>query len=288
MRFFSCIVRNKERTEIEVPDGLCLKVRVAALNPADLKCEFASLQVKTSVEREATLLSCFSNSSQLTVSLQHIFSSMDSPIEFSAIGGSVHLSGNWMVDEEDLSIFDEASDSVVSDIPLEVVGESIHPSSEKAEVVTTEAAIRAVKKRTSNKRARNGQIVEENSLQAPSIVVAQGAPEDSSHLRKRWNVKPQNDEGLLVDDPCCVTKSNGVLVKDYVIGRGKEPKLGAEVKIVYEGMFPDGRIFDSKLKRKKPFVFRKGTGDVVRGLDLGIAGMRVGGSREITIPSELG
>ena len=78
------------------------------------------------------------------------------------------------------------------------------------------------------------------------------------------------------------------MITDYVIGKGIEPKSGAKVKITYDGMYPDGRVFDSNQFRSKPFQFRKGTQQVIRGLDLGLEGLRVGGSREIVIPSELG
>jgi len=105
---------------------------------------------------------------------------------------------------------------------------------------------------------------------------------------KRWKVKPQNDEGILVPEPRTLRKPSGVTITDYVVGLGGEPKLGSKIKIIYEGMFPDGTIFDANLKRTKPLVFRKGTGQVIRGLDLGLEGMQVGGSREVDIPSELG
>ena len=72
------------------------------------------------------------------------------------------------------------------------------------------------------------------------------------------------------------------------IGTGEPTKSGRVVKITYEGMFPDGRIFDKNLSTKAPFSFRLGAGSVVRGMDTGVAGMRVGGFRELIIPSELG
>ena len=53
-------------------------------------------------------------------------------------------------------------------------------------------------------------------------------------------------------------------------------------------MFTNGKVFDKNLKQSRPLVFRKGTGEVVRGLDLGLQGMRVGGCREIVVPPELG
>jgi FK506-binding nuclear protein len=82
-------------------------------------------------------------------------------------------------------------------------------------------------------------------------------------------------------------RPSGILVTDYILGAGKEPKLGSRVRVTYEGMFLDGTVFDKNVKRSKPLVFRKGVGEVVRGLDHGLDGMRIGGAREIVVPSEL-
>ena len=106
--------------------------------------------------------------------------------------------------------------------------------------------------------------------------------------RKSWKVKPNSDEGVLVPCPKVMKKSSGISITDYILGNGVEPKLGSKVHITYEGSYPDGTIFDARLKQKQPFTFRKGTAQVIRGLDLGIEGMRVGGSREILIPPSLG
>jgi len=108
------------------------------------------------------------------------------------------------------------------------------------------------------------------------------------NLRKFWKVKPQNDEGVLVSKVKPVFRLKGLKCTDYVIGNGEIPGPGSAVKITYTGLLPDGTVFDSRLKRLAPFVFRKGVNQVVKGLDLGIEGMKVGGSREISVPPELG
>jgi FKBP-type peptidyl-prolyl cis-trans isomerase len=81
----------------------------------------------------------------------------------------------------------------------------------------------------------------------------------------------------------------GVLVKDIVIGSGAAVKLGRNVSILYQGAFPSGKVFDRNNKsRNNPLIFRLGTGEVIKGLEKGVEGMKVGGEREITIPPELG
>jgi FKBP-type peptidyl-prolyl cis-trans isomerase len=81
---------------------------------------------------------------------------------------------------------------------------------------------------------------------------------------------------------------SGVLVKDIIIGTGPVVKLGRKVSILYEGAFPTGKVFDKNKNRNNPLTFRQGTGEVIRGLEKGLEGMKVGGEREITIPPELG
>jgi FK506-binding nuclear protein len=93
---------------------------------------------------------------------------------------------------------------------------------------------------------------------------------------------------VIIPVPKQIETQGGVLITEYVVGSGAEPKLGSKVKMTYEGMFTNGKVFDKNLKQSRPLVFRKGTGEVVRGLDLGLQGMRVGGCREIVVPPELG
>ena len=92
--------------------------------------------------------------------------------------------------------------------------------------------------------------------------------------------------------PLLLTKErrlpSGVLVKDLIIGMGPTVQLGRNVSILYEGAFPTGKVFDKNKNRNKPLTFRLGTGEVIRGLEKGLEGMKVGGEREITIPPELG
>ena len=76
-------------------------------------------------------------------------------------------------------------------------------------------------------------------------------------------------------------------VQDLVIGQGKEIARGALVQVHYEGRLNDGSVFDSSLAKGRPFQFVFGTGRVIKGWDLGLVGMRVGGKRTLQIPSHL-
>jgi FKBP-type peptidyl-prolyl cis-trans isomerase len=76
--------------------------------------------------------------------------------------------------------------------------------------------------------------------------------------------------------------------KDLVVGTGKEAKAGDTVTVNYVGvLYKGGKEFDASWKRKEPFQFKLGQGQVIKGWDQGVAGMKVGGRRELIIPAEL-
>ncbi len=77
-------------------------------------------------------------------------------------------------------------------------------------------------------------------------------------------------------------------INDVTVGTGAEAKNGDSVTVNYVGTLDDGTKFDSSYDRNQPFIFTLGAGKVIKGWDLGVVGMRVGGERELTIPPELG
>ncbi len=79
----------------------------------------------------------------------------------------------------------------------------------------------------------------------------------------------------------------GVTVEDLKVGGGATATTGKVVSAHYTGRFPDGKKFDSSYDAGLPIDFQLGTGKVIKGWDLGIEGMRVGGKRKLTIPPEL-
>jgi FKBP-type peptidyl-prolyl cis-trans isomerase len=74
---------------------------------------------------------------------------------------------------------------------------------------------------------------------------------------------------------------------DLVVGTGPEAVAGKTVTVHYTGTFTTGAKFDSSLDRGRPFEFKLGAGQVIQGWDQGVAGMRVGGKRKLTIPYQL-
>lgn len=77
-------------------------------------------------------------------------------------------------------------------------------------------------------------------------------------------------------------------IQDIAVGNGAEAKSGDAVTVNYVGTLDDGKKFDSSYDRNQPFSFNLGAGEVIKGWDLGVAGMKIGGKRELTIPPELG
>lgn len=77
-------------------------------------------------------------------------------------------------------------------------------------------------------------------------------------------------------------------IKDVKIGTGKEAKDGAAVTVHYTGTLQNGKKFDSSKDRNQPFTFQLGRGEVIKGWDRGVKGMKVGGIRKLVIPSSLG
>jgi FKBP-type peptidyl-prolyl cis-trans isomerase len=76
--------------------------------------------------------------------------------------------------------------------------------------------------------------------------------------------------------------------KDLVAGTGTEAKAGDKLTVNYVGvLYKGGKEFDASWKRKEPFEFTLGQGQVIKGWDQGLVGMKVGGRRELVIPSEL-
>jgi FKBP-type peptidyl-prolyl cis-trans isomerase FkpA len=77
-------------------------------------------------------------------------------------------------------------------------------------------------------------------------------------------------------------------IDEQLVGTGAEAKAGQRVAVHYTGTLTDGSKFDSSRDRGRPFEFVLGAGQVIKGWDQGVAGMKVGGKRKLTIPPELG
>jgi len=84
------------------------------------------------------------------------------------------------------------------------------------------------------------------------------------------------------------TTTSGLQFTDEVVGSGDVAKAGQTVSVHYTGWLTNGTKFDSSKDRGQPFQFKLGAGQVIRGWDEGVAGMKIGGKRKLVIPADLG
>ncbi len=82
--------------------------------------------------------------------------------------------------------------------------------------------------------------------------------------------------------------SQELLIEELTVGEGAVAQSGQQVAVHYTGWLTDGQKFDSSKDRGQPFEFHLGAQQVIAGWDQGVAGMKVGGVRKLTIPPHLG
>jgi len=104
---------------------------------------------------------------------------------------------------------------------------------------------------------------------APTAEAAPGAPADAAtgaHVHKL---------------------ASGLQYQDVLVGSGKMAEAGMSVSIHYTGTLTDGTKFDSSLDRGQPLHFQIGAGSMIKGMEDGVTGMRIGGKRKLTIPPDM-
>lgn len=90
-----------------------------------------------------------------------------------------------------------------------------------------------------------------------------------------------------LDNVPMITTESGLQYKDIKVGSGPTPPVGYQVAAKYVAMVPSGQVFDSSLEKRQIYIFRVGSGQVVKGLDEGILSMKVGGKRRLYVPGSL-
>lgn len=101
------------------------------------------------------------------------------------------------------------------------------------------------------------------------------------------------EKDIVVENSATSTKNmqenvTELKIEDQVVGTGAEAVSGKVISVHYTGTLTNGTKFDSSKDRGTPFEFTLGAGQVIQGWDKGFAGMKVGGKRKLTIPSEMG
>lgn len=106
------------------------------------------------------------------------------------------------------------------------------------------------------------------------------------------NQQPAVPQGVsaaqdLLNDISKTGKVSQLSVIDTVVGTGAEAKSGDTITVNYIGVLPNGTVFDASQNHGQPFTFGLGGGQVIKGWDQGLVGMKVGGTRLVAIPPEL-
>ncbi len=97
-----------------------------------------------------------------------------------------------------------------------------------------------------------------------------------------------NGAATTTTGPAVITTASGLQYQVLTPGTGAVATAGHMVSVHYTGWLTDGKKFDSSVDRGQPFQFSLGAGQVIKGWDEGVAGMKVGEKRKLTIPANLG
>ncbi|MCJ1386210.1 peptidylprolyl isomerase fpr4 [Xylographa soralifera] len=122
-----------------------------------------------------------------------------------------------------------------------------------------------------------------NLEQGPSGAATNGKTKVTAVTEQAKEEKKDSDKGKA---SLGVKTVQGVKIDDKKLGTGPAAKKGNRVGMRYIGKLQDGKVFDAN-KKGKPFSFKLGGGEVIKGWDIGVAGMSVGGERRITVPAGL-
>ncbi|KAI0512460.1 hypothetical protein F5B22DRAFT_614936 [Xylaria bambusicola] len=246
---------------------------------------------------------------------------------------TIHLTGNYIVDTDDVSDSEDDDEDDDYDLPEGIEGMDDYESDSEvdelddiqdpriAEVDSEdeEEAPKLVDSKKGKKRP-----AEEEAESLDDMIAKANATEEGK-LSKKQQKKLKNNKGEAVakegakaeapketstksdkkvqfaknleqgpTGPAAAEKGatlgvkvvQGVTIDDRKLGSGRVVKKGNRVEVRYIGKLTDGKVFDSN-KKGKPFSFKAGTGDVIKGWDIGVQGMSVGGERRLTIPANL-
>lgn len=116
----------------------------------------------------------------------------------------------------------------------------------------------------------------------------EAARKKASSERMSELTKPESGKDVPEAERKEVTTPEGLKYVDERIGEGREAIAGNKIVVHYTGKLTNGQTFDSSRTRNQPFSVELGRGQVIRGWDVGIVGMRAGGKRKLIIPPELG
>jgi peptidylprolyl isomerase len=135
--------------------------------------------------------------------------------------------------------------------------------------------------------AKSSAYADELTKSQPAVVATQTSAKPAVDDRNLMAMD-SGSESEQATSSDIVTTPSGLKYKDIKEGGGAIPQKGQTVVVHYTGTLEDGTKFDSSRDRNRPFSFKLGVGQVIKGWDEGLSTMKVGGRRQLIIPSELG
>ncbi|KAH8675709.1 hypothetical protein BX600DRAFT_182482 [Xylariales sp. PMI_506] len=237
---------------------------------------------------------------------------------------AIHLTGNYIIDTEEDIDSDEDEDDEYDDFPNELE-EMYGAGSDESEddeldglddprITEVDSEEEKAAAKAASKKGKKRPAEEVEGL---DDLIAKADATEQAKLSKKQQKKLKNNEGKAVDvkespkdakkvqfaknleqgptGPAAAAEKGaaigvkvvqGVTIDDRKVGNGRVVKNGNKVGVRYIGKLQDGKVFDSN-KKGKPFTFAVGKGQVIKGWEIGLLGMSVGGERRLTIPAHL-
>ncbi|KAF9173906.1 peptidylprolyl isomerase fpr4 [Mortierella sp. AD011] len=282
-----------EKTYTQVVEN-SFKLSMAAL---DEVTKAGRSSVRVTVDKKTFILCNLISGKVEQQTLDLVFTEGES-ITFSVSGeNSVHLSGNYLpeddgmdFDSEDMDE-DEDEDDEDEEIEDDEGDEEDEEDEEEEEetVIVTKGAKRVAKFEEPKKQVaeKKQKITEEKAV--PVKVKAEAKEEHKKEAKKEVKKEEPKKAALKKEEPKNDSKkvlANGLIIEDVKVGTGPAAKSGKKIGMRYIGRLTNGKVFD-KNTSGKPFNFNLGRGEVIKGWDLGIQGMQLGGERRLTIPAPL-
>ncbi|KAH7913915.1 hypothetical protein BJ138DRAFT_1171012 [Hygrophoropsis aurantiaca] len=265
-----------------------------------------------------TTVLCSLTAGKIEQSSVDIILERDEEYIFELVGkNTIHLSGNYIdqvqpdappfgSDDEEDSDMEEGAfnlEDVSSDVEFDADAIEMDEDAERFEEVDdvpepkslkrSHEAVESEAKLTKSQQKKLNKKLKAASGEAVATGVEDKAPaedkpaqEEKKEKKADKKEKKEKKEKKAEDASASKVLAGGVKIKDVKVGTGKAAKNGDRVGMRYIGKLTDGKVFD-KNTTGKPFAFKLGKGEVIKGWDVGVAGMQVGGERELTVPASM-
>lgn len=225
----------------------------------------------------------------------------------------IHLTGNYVehpadedsddedyLDEDDYDLTPD-EDEIIHGLDMDVYDEE-SDEEEQSKIEVLEEEEKPSKKRgaeeAESKKSKKAKKEDKKSVQftkdleqgptGSTLVEKKESKKDKKEAKKdKKEEKKSEDKKEETKKFPTKTLLGGVVTEDRKVGKGPTAKSGNKVGIRYIGKLKNGKVFD-KNTSGKPFVFGLGKGECIKGFDLGVAGMAVGGERRVIIPAKMG